>query len=81
MTGTLSSETLESRLSSKLEAGLQLTPERLKIVGDGEVGRAPKLLEARSLARRDGVTIAGAELAQPKPASTGKPEVDESRLA
>ena len=81
MTGRLSSETSGSRLSSKLEAGSPLTLERLKLVGDGEVGRAPKLLEARYLAQRDGVTVAGAELGQPKPASTGNPEVDESRVA
>ena len=43
MTGRLSSKTSESRLSSKLEAGLLLTLKRLKIVGDGEVGRAPRL--------------------------------------
>ena len=53
----LSSKTSESRLSSKLEAGLLLTLKRLKTVGDGEVGRAPKLLEARYKVRRGGVTV------------------------
>ena len=72
--GKLATEASESRLSSKeLVAGLLLTFERLKRVGDGEDGRAPRLLDARTLERRGGETVPRTELAPPKPASTGEP--------